>query len=284
MSDFFQPMPVPCAQLVYKTVGTATLKIHVFQPDGHQATDRRPGIVHFFGGGWNGGSPGQFYRHCQYLASRGMLAMAAEYRVTSVHGSTPFESLSDAKSAMRWVRAHAAELGLDPQRLAAGGGSAGGHLATATALVGSFDEPGDDLSTCPRPNALVLYNPVYFNGPGGCGYERVKCRWQEFSPFHNIAAGAPPSVVFFGTEDHLMPVPRALEFQRLMAAVGTRSELFLYPGQKHAFFNYRADGSPYFLATLYEADRFLTSLGYLSGPPQLPPPTVPVEEHQSTIR
>ena len=65
----------------YKQVGNTKLFLHVFNPKGHKASDRRPAIVFFFGGGGNGGTPKQFEPHCAYLASRGMVAITAEYRV-----------------------------------------------------------------------------------------------------------------------------------------------------------------------------------------------------------
>ena len=76
---------------VYKTVGKAELKLHIFEPKGHKPSDKRPAIVFFFGGGWSSGSPSQFYPHCKYLASRGMVAMSAEYRVKSRNKTTEAE-------------------------------------------------------------------------------------------------------------------------------------------------------------------------------------------------
>ena len=116
----------------YKEASGAKLFLHVFTPEGHKATDARPAIVFFFGGGWNGGTPKQFEPHCQYLAQRGMVAITAEYRVKSRNKTSPFECVADGKSAVRFVRANAAKLGVDPKRVAAGGGSAGGHVAAAT--------------------------------------------------------------------------------------------------------------------------------------------------------
>ena len=85
---------------------------------------------------------------------------------------------ADAKSALRYVRAHATELGIDPQRIAAAGGSAGGHLAAFTALVDGLDDPQDDLAVSCKPNALVLFNPVFNNGPDQWGHGRVGDRLQ----------------------------------------------------------------------------------------------------------
>ncbi|MFP4191844.1 MAG: alpha/beta hydrolase, partial [Candidatus Hydrogenedentota bacterium] len=190
----------PDESLEYKTVDETELKLHVFNPEGHKQSDQRPAIVFFFGGGWNSGSPSQFYPHCQYLASRGMVAMSAEYRVKSRNNTTPRECVMDGKSAVRWIRQHAKELGLDPNRIAAGGGSAGGHVAAAIGVIKEFEEDGEDLSISSEPDALVLFNPVFDNGPNGYGYSRVKAYWKEFSPMHNIDATAPPTIVFLGTE------------------------------------------------------------------------------------
>ncbi|MBI1177467.1 alpha/beta hydrolase fold domain-containing protein [bacterium] len=257
----------PDKALIYKTVGKTELKLHVFNPAGQKHTDRRPAVVFFFGGGWNGGSPSQFYPHCHYLASRGMVAMSAEYRVKSRDNTVPRECVKDGKSAVRWIREHADELGIDPNRIAAGGGSAGGQMAAATGTTKAFEEPNENRKISSRPNALVLFNPVFDNGPTGYGYDRVKEYWQDFSPMHNIDETTPPMVVFFGTKDELVPVKTAEEYQRRMKANGRRCDLHLYPGQPHGFFNYR--NREFYNRTVIEMDRFLASLGYLKGQPTL---------------
>lgn len=262
--------PTPTRKVVYKTVGDTKLALHVFEPEGHKPSDKRPGIVFFFGGGWVGGSPSQFYPHCAYLASRGMWAAAAEYRVKSRDKTTPQECVKDGKSAVRYIRSHAAELGIDPQKLAAGGGSAGGHVAAATASVRDFNEQGEDTSVSAVPNALVLFNPVYDNGPeGGWGHATVRDYWQKISPAHNIREGMPPAIVFLGTNDKLIPVATAKRFQESMKKVGSRSELMLFDGEGHGFFNQgKGDGSSY-RKTVAAMDRFLASLGYLQGEPTI---------------
>jgi len=248
----------------FKRVGDKVLQLHVFNPPGHQASDKTPAMVFFFGGGWVGGSPSQFYRQSAYLASRGMVAVSAEYRTKSSSGTSPQECVKDGKSAVRWLRGHAAELGIDPGRIAAGGGSAGGHVAAATATLKGFNEAGEDTKTSCRPNALVLFNPVFDNGPDGYGHDRVKDYWKEFSPIDNIDPSIPPAVVFLGTKDKLIPVDTGRRFQKLMQQAGARCDLHLYEGEAHGFFNQQK-----YAETLIEADRFLVSLGYLQGEPTL---------------
>lgn len=264
-----QPLTIDGARAeLYKTIGDTKLYLYMFVPKDHRPTDARAAAVFFFGGGWNGGTPMQFVPHCQYLASRGMVAIVADYRVRSRHGTTPFECVKDGKSAVRWIRANAARLGIDPTRIAAGGGSAGGHVAAATGNVPDLEEDGEDTSVSSKPNALLLFNPVYDNGPGGYGYDRVKDRYQEISPLHNIRQGAPPTIVFLGTKDSLIPVSTAEKYKAKMEAAGSRCDLHLYEGQQHGFFN-RSRSEEHYKKTVYEMDRFLASLGYLEGGPTI---------------
>jgi acetyl esterase/lipase len=165
---------------------------------------------------------------------------------------------------MRWVRSHAGELGIDPDKLAAGGGSAGGQIAAATALIAGFNQEGEDTSVNCRPDALVLFNPVFDNGPNGYGYDRVKGYWRDFSPMEHIDKDAPPTLIMLGTDDKLVPVATARKYQKLMQQAGVRCNLDLYEGMPHGFFN-----KTRYVETMTETDKFLTSLGYLKGNPTI---------------
>lgn len=252
---------------VYKTASGDDLYLYIFKPEGHDASkDRRPAVVFFFGGGWNNGTPAQFEQHARFLASRGMVAVVADYRVKSRQGTSPKECVADGKSAVRYLRKHAGRLGIDPGKIAAGGGSAGGHVAAAAATLPGLDDPGDDLEVSARPDALLLFNPVYDNGPdGGYANERVKAYWQDISPAHHIDAKTPPAIVFLGEKDNLIPVATAARFQKKMQAAGVKSELHTYPGQAHGFFNEPKGGREIFLDTLRKMDAFLVGLGFLEG-------------------
>lgn len=268
---------IPFKQTVNSTGGAVTLNLHVFTPPGHRPSHQRPAIVFFFGGGWVDGSASHFHPQCEYLASRGMVAISAEYRVKNLHGTTPQECVKDGKSAIRYVRQNAAALGVDPNRIAAGGGSAGGHVAAAAGTLTAYDEPAENLAISSKPDALVLYNPVADNGPGGYGHSTVQAYWQDISPLHNITAAAPPTVFFLGTSDALVPVSVGTSYQNAMEALGRRCDLHLYQNQPHSFFNFDVpdDGSGPFYGyqdTLFKTDEFLVSLGYLPGPHNDPAP------------
>ncbi len=253
---------------VYKTASGDDLYIYFFMPEGHDpAKDKRPAIVFFFGGGWNGGAVTQFEQHSRYLASRGMVAAVADYRVKSRQDTTPRECVADGKSAIRYVRKNAARLGIDPDRIAAGGGSAGGHVAATTGIVDGLDDEADDLSVSSKANALVLFNPVYDNGPKGYGHDRAKEWFPLISPAHNIDKTDPPTIVFLGTEDTLIPVATAEKFRDDLKAAGVKTELNLYEGQPHGFFNETKGGPEIFKDTVLKMDAFLTELGYLEGQP-----------------
>ena len=251
----------PDTLITYKHVEGDDLNLHVFYPD--QPYENAPSLVFFFGGGWNGGAPTQFYPHAEHFSALGMVVFNVEYRTKNSHGTKPFKSVEDAMSAMRWIRAHAGELHLDPDRIAAGGGSAGGHLAAATAMLETYDAPGEDHSISRIPDALVLFNPVVDNGPNGYGYERIGDQYTRFSPFHNVRKGAPPSIFFLGTQDNLIPVQTAVDFQSALEAVGSRCDLHLYGGQPHGFFNYREGKNIYYDHTVIATEVFLRESGFI---------------------
>lgn len=260
----------PSEIVAYKETPQGELKLHIFNPPGHTAQDKTPAVVFFFGGGWVKGGPKAFYRQSAYLASRGMVAISAEYRIKNKHQTTPIESVMDAKSAMRWVRSHAAQLGIDPNRIAAGGGSAGGHIAANTPNDDVLNEPGEDTSVSARPSALLLFNPVLDVSPKGFGSKLFGDQWPDASPMQNIDAHTPPTIIFFGSEDRLLPARMAEDYQQRMQEAGVTCELRIYEGQGHGFYVYNKSPEHYTL-TLIEADKFLASLGYIDGQPTLGP-------------
>ena len=144
-------------------------------------------------------------------------------------------------------------------------------MAAAAGVIVGLEEDGVDTSVSSRPDALVLFNPVFDNGPGGWGHNRVKQRWREISPMHNITEGAPPTTVFLGSQDKLVPVATARAYQQRMEAVGARCDVHIYDGQGHGFFN-KARSARSFAQTVREMDRFLGSLGWLDGAPTMPLP------------
>ena len=228
----------PDRELVYKTIDDVELKLHVFEPEGFKASDKRPPIVFFFGGGWNSGTPKQFYQQARAFADQGMVAFSGDYRVRSRNQTTPFECVKDAKSAIRYLREHAAELGVDPGRIVASGGSAGGHIAGCTGIIYGCEQDGEDKGISSVPNLMILYNPVLDTTEKGFGADRFSPEKQTtLSLPHQVRSDIVPTLLFHGTNDTTVPFENAERFTRLMKAAGNECILVPFEGKGHGFFN-----------------------------------------------
>jgi acetyl esterase/lipase len=233
--------------------------LHLFEPAGHKPTDRRPCFLVIHGGGWVAGTPTIMYALGDDFARRGWLVASMEYRFAKKDGSTTvFDSVCDARSAMRYLRSRAPELGIDPQKTLAGGRSAGGHLAAACALCDGVDDPQDDLKISCVPNVLALYSPVIDTSAEGYGHELIGDRWKELSPRHLVRPGLPPTLVLHGTRDTVTPVAGAKAFHEAMQKAGNRSELVLHEGGGHS---YMMRTEPLFLDAMQRTARFAAAAG-----------------------
>ena len=262
---FSYPPTLPDARVhTYKTVDEVVLRLWVFQPEDRADAEARPGAVFFFGGGWRTGSPAQFERQAKALRDRGMVGIVADYRVSSRHGTRPWHAVADAHDALRWVRSHAGALGVDPERIAAGGGSAGGHLAAATATLAHPEGADRQLV---RPNALLLFNPavVLADLEGTQRSEALAERFERplraMSPYHHVAAGHPPTFIVHGAADTVVPSDDAFAYCERVVAMGGDCNPVLYDGAGHGFFNRK----PYFDSTLQQMLGFLERLGWLDA-------------------
>lgn len=253
----------PTRTLVYKKVNGQDLSLHIFEPNGFKSTDRRPCFLAIHGGGWTGGAPRRFYPFAAHFARLGMVGISLQYRLMKRDsGNTPWECVRDGRSAVRYLRAHAQELGIDPQKIIASGGSAGGHVAATTALCDGIDEPGEDLAVSSVPNALVLYFPVIDTSTEGYGNAKCGSRWQEVSPLHHVKPGLPPTIVFHGTGDTVTPFHGAELFRDAMIKAGNRCELVVRDGGRHGYLMF--DRAEYDEA-MRKTEEFLASLGLLSA-------------------
>ena len=243
----------------YKKIGNVDLKLHIFKPEHLKQGEHYPVIVYFFGGGWRVGTPLQFYRECAYYASKGMIAISAEYRISFLHKTTPLESVEDARDVIKWLRKNAERLNIDPKRIAAAGASAGGQLAAVTGIITK-----DSSNISSKPNLLVLYYPVIDNGEGGFGPTDMKRRYQEISPLHNIDKSAPPTLFIVGTKDTAIPVKTAQEFYNRMNKNGVYCELHLLKGAGHPIFQYRNNLTKEYYTIQSITNKFLFKYGFLN--------------------
>ena len=249
-------------KVLYKSTKQGNLNLYFYRPLDLEKSKTYNCIIFFHGGGWNSGDYKQFERQSMYFASRGMIAISAEYRIKNKHGTTPIQAMEDAKSAIRFLRLNAKSFFINPNRIAAAGGSAGGHLAAVTANIDLFDNVNEDLGISSKPNLLVLYNPVIDFGSR-------KWLWidnpSDASPVHNISKGSPPTIILTGTNDKIVPVETIMNYKKIMESVGSRCDVILYDGAEHAFFNRGED----FIDTVLKSDIFLKSNWYLEGKPTI---------------
>ncbi len=254
----------PDEVVTYRKTEQADLKLEIFRPAGWKADDDRPAIVFFFGGGWVGGSTTQFHPQATRLASCGMVAYCADYRVRSRHETSPFEAVADAKAAVRWIWRNAGKQGVDRKKIVSAGGSAGGHLAACSGLVAGHDEVKDGEPAF-IPAAMVLFNPVIDTSPKGYGHGKLKERYRELSPVEHVHDKTVPTLVLVGSADTTTPVTGHKLFEARMKEKERLCRLIIFPGQKHGFFNPRGDNKNYW-GTLEGMEQFLGDLNYIRMP------------------
>lgn len=250
--------------LVYKKAGDRELSLHVFEPQGHKAGDARACFITLHGGGWTGGNPQRMFPFADHYAKLGLVGISVQYRLHNAKaGVSVFDCVKDARSAVRYVRAHAKELGIDPHKIIVSGGSAGGHLAAATAQFEGVNEDGEDLRISTVPNALVLLFPVIDCSKEGYGQAKIGAQWQDISPVDHVHAGLPPTITFHGTGDTVTPFIGAKTFHEAMLKAGNKSELVINEGGTHG---YLMRDRVLLDDTLARSDAFLTALGFITQP------------------
>jgi acetyl esterase len=259
-------------RVVYRTVGDVSLTLDIYRPSHWKKTDRRPCVVWFFGGGWEVGSPGQFASHASHMAGAGFVSITPDYRVRSRHGkkTTPFDAVSDAMHAIAWAREHAGELGVDPSRIAAGGGSSGGHLAIICALLkdGKINEEfiAPAHPAAHHPDCLILFNPLLdFDIPAVLQRTTSAQRrnLEAISPIHLVDSTLPPTLILHGTADNIIPIATAEAFVAAAEKAGAKPvQLIRYSGKGHEFYLHGPGSGKAFKSAMKEVSEFLGDLGW----------------------
>jgi acetyl esterase/lipase len=266
-------------KIVYKTADNVKLQVHVYAAAGRAAGEKRPAILMIHGGGWESPGPVHTAPHCRYFALRGLVAVNVEYRLVKQGSAVRIlDCVADCRDALRLVRQQAAGLGIDPERIAVAGDSAGGHLAAALGLLPDPQE-GKPGVVGGRPNAMILYNPVVDLAalrwmPGHAGVrplpaspkdETWEDRAKRVSPIRYVHKGLPPTLLIHGDRDGCVPVEQADRFVKLMQDAGNRIEYKRMAGWDHAFAIPGYGTDQQVAAALCLTDRFLAGLGYLQG-------------------
>jgi acetyl esterase/lipase len=252
---------------IYKHSAGKPRKMEIyFPPDHDPAKTKVPGMILFHGGSWGGGTLAQFRIACAYFASRGLVCATAEYRMLTKEETKKLPAgetkkrvcVTDAKSAIRWFKQHADELGIDPRRIITGGGSAGGHISALATMNPGLNDPADPQDINTRVVAYLWFNPAFAT-------EDKKDPVIDI--LRHLKADLPPAIVFFGDQDGWKKGWDAAHAK--WKSLGTETiDLQIAPGQSHSFFNH----DPWQTVTLIAADRFLAKHGLLSGEPTKTPP------------
>jgi acetyl esterase/lipase len=232
------PVTFPDTEAFIYREGPQPMRLFVAKPTDWKATDRRPALVFFFGGGWTTGTPASSVSWARFAAELGLVGIAPDYRTKGRFDTPPQASVADARAALHWVQEHAAELGLDPARIAVGGNSAGGHVALWTAITAP--PPGSDPAESPRtkPAALILFSAVS-DTSSATGYtpQRFGADPTALSPVHQLDPAMPPVLAFHGDADKTVPLRQALALRDKLKVTGNICELHIVPGGGHNFGN-----------------------------------------------
>ncbi len=252
--------------IVFGKGGGRNLKLALFLPKDNR--DAHPGIVFIHGGGWRGGNPKQFMPQALYLAAQGYVSACIENRLSGkVRKSFP-AAVEDVKCAVRWMRASAKRYKIDPNRIAAAGGSAGAHLA---AMLGVTDEEdglegsGGHGEFSSKVNAVVAFNGVFNLAAEkvhdldpvvaflGSKLTEIPDVYEKASPITYVDKTDAPFLLLHGTKDRSLPYEQSVKMKEALEKAGVRAELFTAKNAGHGFFNH----PPWYEPTLKRMEEFL---------------------------
>ncbi len=259
------------ADLVYAAYGSRQLRLDLFLPK--SGTGPFPAVVYIHGGGWSGGNKGAFRRQAAHMATKGFAGACIEYRLS---GEAKFPAaLYDSKAAVRWMRANAKQYRVNPDRIGAAGGSAGGHLVAmlgTTAHIRELEGDGGNAGISSRVQAVAAFNPavdlVSFGKKAsdnasnsvfaflGATFADKPDLWAQATPLTHVRKDSAAHLFLHGTSDALVPYQQSVDMMEKLKKAGVPAEIFTADGASHGFFN----RPPWFEPTLHRMEEFFTRL------------------------
>ena len=248
------PLPVP-KDVVWKTgieyanPGDEPLRLNMARPKNGEGPF--PAILCIHGGGFRGGTRDGYNRLCLKLAERGYIAVTISYRLAPKYQFPA--AVHDCKAAVRWMRANAAELKINPDKIGVTGGSAGAHLAEflgVTADVPRFEGTEGNPNQSSRVTCVVgMYGPTDFTKSYGKSedaavvlplwlggnLETARARHIEASPFYWVTPAAAPTLCVHGTKDTYVAYEQSVEFVDKLKAASVEAELVTLQDAGHGF-------------------------------------------------
>lgn len=213
-----------------------------------------PCIVVIRGGGWLEGDKNGYAPHSAYLAKKGFAAACIEYRTSQ---EAPFPAaVNDVKAAVRWVRANASKHGIDPNKIGAMGGSAGGHLTLmlgTTDDVPEFEGNGGNPGVSSRVQAIVAMAPAgVLEFLGHTAAEKIgstakflgkrwignQMLWQKASPINYIDPDSAPALIIHSFVDIAVPYESSIRLMNLYEMAGVDAACHFFTIAYHTFWFY----------------------------------------------
>lgn len=230
--------------VMFGTGGGRDLKCNVYMPP--QQGDTRPSVLLLHGGAWTTGERSQLHGYGILLGRIGYVCVAPEYRLSG-EAKWPAQ-IHDVKAALRWMRANAAKLGIDPEKISVSGNSAGGHLSlmlAGTQDLAEFEGDGGNAGTGTQvAAAIAFYPPTQMYVPDQplraelaflFGRDAAPDVARKASPLEYARSGFPPTLLIHGTKDELVPDEASFKMYRALTAAGVPTDLHIYGGAPHAF-------------------------------------------------
>jgi acetyl esterase/lipase len=246
--------------IVYRKHGGREIRLDVYVPQGAAPRGGRPTILAIHGGGWSGGSKNGYGRMVAEFARRGYVVVSVAYLLARPSAPSWPHNFEDIREAVRWVRGHSKEYGIDPNRLVAMGASAGGHLASllgtypdgpviADAIPDTPQEPTGAASSVRVQAVIDFYGPTdltaLLGGRQGAGGPldlflggtpaTVPGRYLAASPLSHVTRDDPPHLIVHGSLDWLVPSEQSRRLTEALKATGVRHKLIIIDGAGHGF-------------------------------------------------
>jgi acetyl esterase/lipase len=248
--------------IVFGKGGSMDLLLDIYQPPAG-VTAKRMAIIHLFGGGFFTGSKnaGYIINDAKALGARGYTNISANYRLQT-QGSWPAQ-IHDVKAAVRWTRANAARLGIEPNRIAVAGYSAGGMLALMAAGTNGkkeFEGEGGSAGVSSDVNACIGVYPLATAQTAKGLFAEGQATPENFaaaSPTTHISPTFAPTIFIHGTNDGTVPAQSSIDFHSKLHALKVPTALTLIQGADHAFDNNAPDAVEVMAASI---DLFLDRL------------------------
>jgi acetyl esterase/lipase len=243
--------------IIYGKAGSTDLHLDVYKPA--EVAEKRMAMIHIHGGGFTAGSKDGLADRVAPFVALGYVAIPVQYRLAG-DAKWPAQ-IEDVKAAIRWTRAHAESLGVDPEKIAVVGYSAGGHLALFAAGTGNrpeFEGKNGTPGVSTAVAACCAYYPATETRPRPDGTANVlmpagsdEAAHRAASPITYVAKGFPPTVLFHGTADVTIPIESSERLFKKFREVGVAAEFHAFEGVPHAF-----DSNPEFAKMAAELSDF----------------------------